>query len=106
MRKPSEFEADVLWAGSGLERLLIDVHIRCRFAGIECIGDWIPEQAAILTYCQLLEKPELGEAIFGISKAHLNAHRRSICQGSIVGATVIAAPSSANNTEDMSDLER
>ena len=44
-----------------MEEALIEVHTMCRFAGIELIGDRIPDETTILTFRHLLEKHDLAE---------------------------------------------
>jgi IS5 family transposase len=56
-----------------MEKALIEVPTMRRFAGIELISDRIPDETTILTFCHLLEKHDLGEQIFEMFKAHLNA---------------------------------
>ena len=77
-----------------MEEALIEVPTMRRFAGIELINDRIPDETTILTFRHLLEKHDLGEQIFETVKAHLNARGMTTRQGTIVDATLIAAPSS------------
>jgi len=53
----------------------------------------------------LLEKHGLGEQVFETVKAHLNARGMTMRQGTIVDATLIAAPSSSKNKEGKRDPE-
>jgi IS5 family transposase len=76
-----------------------------RFAGIELISDRIPDETTILTFRHLLEKHELGEQIFETVKTHLSARIMTMRQGTIVDATLIAAPSSTKNKEGKRDPE-
>jgi len=80
-----------------MEEALIEVPTMRRFAGIELISDRIPDETTILTFRHLLEKHTLGEQIFEIVKAHLSARGMTMRQGTIVDATLIAAPSSTKN---------
>lgn len=85
-----------------MEEALIEVPTMRRFAGIELISDRIPDETTILTFRHLLEKHTLGEQIhcfaedfdYEIVKAHLSARGMTMRQGTIVDATLIAAPSS------------
>ncbi len=52
-----------------------------------------------------MEKHELGEQIFETVKAHLSKRGMTIRQGTIVDATLIAAPSSTKNKEGTRDPE-
>jgi transposase, IS5 family len=80
-----------------MEEALIEVPTMRRFAGIELICDRSPDETTILTFHHLLEKHELGEQIFETVKAHLRARGMTMRQGTIVDATLIAAPSSTKN---------
>ena len=88
-----------------MEEALIEVPTMRRFAGIELISDRIPDETTILTFRHLLEKHELGEQIFETVKAHLSARGMTMRQGTIVDATLIAAPSSTKNKEAKRDPE-
>jgi IS5 family transposase len=75
-----------------MEEALIEVPTMRRFAGIELISDRIPDETTILTFRHLLEKHGLGEQIFDTVKALLAARGVTMRQGTIVDATLIAAP--------------
>lgn len=76
-----------------------------RFAGIKLISDRIPDETSILTFRHLLEKHELGDQIFETVNAHLSARAMTMRQGTIVDATLIAAPSSTKYEEGKRDPE-
>jgi IS5 family transposase len=80
-----------------MEDALIEVPIKRRFAGIDMISDRIPDETTILSFRHLLEKNDLGQQIFETVKAHLSARGMTMRQGTIVDATLIAAPSSTKN---------
>ena len=88
-----------------MEEALIEVPTMRRFAGIDLISDRIPDETTILTFRHLLEKHDLGEQIFETVKAHLSARGMTMRQGTIVDATLIAAPSSTKNKEGKRDPE-
>ena len=88
-----------------MEEDLIEVLTMRRFAGIDLISDRIPDETTILTFRHLLEKHHLGEQIFEIVKARLSARGMTMRQGTIVDATLIAAPSSTKNKEEKRDPE-
>ena len=75
-----------------MENGLIEVHIMLRFAGIGMITDRISDQTTILSLRQLLEKHDLGQQIYEVVKALLSARGMTMRQGTIVDATLIAAP--------------
>lgn len=70
-----------------------------RFAGIELISDQIPNETKILTFRHLLEKHGQGGQILETVKAHLSARGITMRRGTIVAATLIAAPSSTFRRE-------
>jgi len=88
-----------------MEEARIEVPSMRRFAGIDLISDRIPDETAILTFHYLLKKHELGEQIFETVKAHLSERSMTMRQGTIVKATLIAAPSSTKNKEGKRDPE-
>ena len=88
-----------------MEEALIEVPTMRRFAGIELISDRIPDETTILTFRHLLEKHGLGEQIFDTVKALLADRGVTMRQGTIVDATLIAAPSSTKNKEGKRDPE-
>jgi transposase, IS5 family len=77
-----------------MEDALIEVPTMRRFAGIDLLSDRIPDETTILTFRHLLEKHELGEQIFETVKGHLKDLGMAMKQGTIIDATLIAAPSS------------
>ena len=89
----------------GMEEALIEVPTMRRFAGIDLISDRIPDETTILTFRHLLEENELGEQIFQTVNAHLKERGMAMKQGTIIDATLIAAPSSTKNKEGKRDPE-
>ena len=79
-----------------MEDALIEVPTMRRFAGIHLISDRIPDETTILGFRHLLEKHNLGKQIFETVKAHLKANGMAMKQGTIIDATLIAAPSSTS----------
>jgi len=88
-----------------MEDALIEVATMRRFAGIALITDRIPDETTILKFRHLLETHNLGEQIFETVKAHLKANGMAIKQGTIIDATLIAAPSSTKNKKGARDPE-
>ena len=96
-----------------MEEALIEVPTMRRFAGIDMITDRIPDETTILTFRHLLEKHRLGAQIYCLAedfayetvKAHLSNRGMTMRQGTIVDATLIAAPSSTKNKEGKRDPE-
>ena len=89
----------------GMEEALIEVPTMRRFAGIDMISDRIPDETTILAFRHLLEKHNLGEQIFETVKAHLKDRGMAMKQGTIIDATLIAAPSSTKNKAGERDPE-
>jgi IS5 family transposase len=88
-----------------MEDALIEVPTMRRFAGIDMISDRIPDETTILAFRHLLEKHNLGEQIFQAVKVHLKANGMAMKQGTIIDATLIAAPSSTKNKAGERDPE-
>ena len=76
-----------------------------RFAGIALISDRIPDETTIQAFRHLLEQNDLGEQIFEAVKEHLKANGIAMKQGTIIDATIIAAPSSTKNEKRERDPE-
>lgn len=70
--------------------------MRC-FAGIELGDDRIPDEPTILTFAHLLERHGMTEAILAKVNAHLADKAITLRSGTLVDATIIAAPSSTRN---------
>jgi IS5 family transposase len=88
-----------------MEDALIEVPTMRRFAGINLISDRIPDETTILSFRHLSEKHDLGKQIFETVKRHLKANGMAMKQGTIIDATLIAAPSSTKNEKKERDPE-
>jgi len=85
-----------------MEDALIEVPTMRRFAGIDMISDRILDEPTILASRHLLEKNDLGnqiycfaeDCVYEVVKAHLKANGMAMKQGTIIDASLIAAPSS------------
>jgi len=88
-----------------MEDALIEVPTMRRFAGIDMISDRIPDETTILAFRHLLEKNDLGKQIFEVVKAQLKSNGMAMKQGTIIDATLIAAPSSTKNKAGKRDPE-
>lgn len=88
-----------------MEDALIEVATMRRFAGIALITDRIPDETTILAFRYLLEQNDLGDQIFEAVKEHLKANGMAMKQGTIIDATIIAAPSSTKNEKKERDPE-
>jgi IS5 family transposase len=87
----------------GVEEALYDSEAMRRFAGIELLDDSIPDETTVLNFRRLLERHELTEHLFAEVAAFLSEHRLLLSGGTIVDATLIAAPSSTKNARGERD---
>jgi IS5 family transposase len=87
------------------EDALYDSESMRRFAGIELAEDAVPDETTILRFRHLLEKHHLTEAIFAQIRSLLEQKRLLLKSGTIVDATIIAAPPSTKNAEGTRDPE-
>ena len=87
------------------EDSLYDIESMRRFAGIELMGHDIPDETTILRFRHLLEQHQLTERIFAEIRSLLEEKRLLLKSGTIVDATIIAAPPSTKNAEQARDPE-
>lgn len=87
------------------EDAIYDSESMRRFAGVELSDDAIPDETTILRFRHLLEKQRLTEAIFEEIKDLLEGKGLLLRSGTIVDATIIAAPSSTKNKRESRDPE-
>jgi IS5 family transposase len=87
------------------EDSLYDIESMRRFAGIELLGHDIPDESTILRFRHLLEKHRLTERIFAEIRSLLEEKRLLLKSGTIVDATIIAAPPSTKNEAKARDPE-
>jgi IS5 family transposase len=87
------------------EDAIYDSESMRRFARVELGDDRIPDESTILRFRHLLEKHGLTETIFEAVKDLLEEHRLTLRSGTIVDATIIAAPSSTKNATKTRDPE-
>ena len=76
-----------------------------RFARVELGDDIVPDETTILRFRHLLEEHRLTAAIFETVNGLLTAKRLLLKSGTIVDATIIAAPSSTKNAAQARDPE-
>lgn len=87
------------------EDALYDSEAMRRFAGVELGEEPIPDESTILRFRHLLEQHRLPEAIFAAVRGLLEEKRLLLRAGTIVDATIIAAPSSTKNAAEARDPE-
>jgi IS5 family transposase len=88
-----------------MEDALYDSESMRRFAGIDLTVDMVPDETTILRFRHLLEKHKLAEQLFAEVRALLEEKQLLLKSGTIVDATIIAAPPSTKNATQMRDPE-
>ena len=86
-----------------MEEALYEIASLRTFAGLGL--EAIPDETTILNFRHLLEASDLAEDIFKQVNAHLTRKGLLLKRGSIVDATIIAAPSSTKNSTGERDPE-
>lgn len=87
------------------EDAIYDSESMRRFAGVELSDDVVPDESTILRFRHLLEKHKLTEAMFEKINGVLEEKGLLLRSGTIVDATMIAAPSSTKNSTKSRDPE-
>jgi IS5 family transposase len=87
-----------------MEEALYEIASLRAFAHLS-LGEPIPDETTILNFRHLLEANELAEDILKAVNAHLARKGLLLKKGSIVDATIIAAPSSTKNKQGERDPE-
>ena len=85
-----------------MEESLHDTPVMRRFAQLGGL-DKIPDETTILHFCRLLETHGLAAKMLAKVNAHLDRAGLSLRAGTIVDATIIAAPSSTKNKDGERD---
>jgi IS5 family transposase len=92
-------------ADEAMEEALYDSASLRVFVGIDLGREPVPDATSLLRFRHLIEKHRLGEAIFAEVGRLLQAKGLKLSGGTIVDATLIAAPSSTKNAEQRRDPE-
>jgi len=87
-----------------MEEALYEIASLRTFAGLS-LAEAIPDETTILNFRHMLEENDLGEDILKLVNAHLSKQGLLLKRGSIVDATIIAAPSSTKNSTGERDPE-
>jgi IS5 family transposase len=87
-----------------LEDMLYEIESVRRFVGVKLSGQ-IPDETTILNFRHLLEKHSLGKKLFDEINEHLNSQGLILREGTIVDASIIAAPTSTKNKDGARDPE-
>ena len=90
-------------ADEALEDALYDSQAMRTFAGIDLSVEAVPDATTLLNFRHLLEAHDLTRRIFGEVSALLSERKLLMREGTIVDATIIAAPSSTKNARKERD---
>ena len=92
-------------ADEAMEDALYDSQALRGFAGIDLTVAAVPDATTIMNFRHWLESHELSQALFAEVSAMLEERGLLMRQGTIVDATIIAAPSSTKNKRKARDPE-
>lgn len=92
-------------ADEACEDALYDVPAFRQFCRIDLGRERVPDATTLLKFRHLLEKHELGAAMFAKVGELLHANGTRLSGGTIVDATIIAAPPSTKNSDRARDPE-
>ena len=87
-----------------MEEALYEIGSMRMFAGLSMSGP-IPDETTILNFRRMIEEHDLAPDILDRVNAHLSQKGLLLKQGTIVDATIIAAPSSTKNKDGKRDPE-
>ena len=86
-----------------MEEALHDVPMYQSFAHLDAGVGYIPDESTILRFRHLLEQHKLAESMLATLNALLEAKGLLLKRGTVVDATIIAAPSSTKNSSGKRD---
>jgi IS5 family transposase len=92
-------------AAEALEDALYDSQALQSFARIDLSAEGVPDATTLLNFRHLLETHDLCKALFTAINADLTARGLLLRAGTLVDATLIAAPSSTKNQDKQRDPE-
>jgi IS5 family transposase len=92
-------------ADEALEDAIYDSQAMRTFAGIDLSVESVPDATTLLHFRHLLEVHALSEKIFSEVNALLSEKKLAMREGTIVDATIIAAPPSTKNAQRERDPE-
>jgi IS5 family transposase len=87
------------------EEALYDSVSMREFVGIDLGHEPVPDETTILNFRHLLERHGLGKAVFERVNTYLASRGVKVAGGTIVDATILAAPSSTKNRDKARDPE-
>lgn len=85
------------YSDEGIEDAIYDSQAIRRFIGFDLTRDAVPDATTLLKFRHFLEQHQLTESIFNAINAHLCERGLFLREGTIVDATLIAAPPSTKN---------
>ena len=88
----------------GMEDMLYEVEPVRRFVGLR-LSEALPDETTILNFRRLLERRRLGEGLLAEINGHLARQGLRLRAGTVVDATIIAAPTSTKNRAGERDPE-
>src|SRR5487761_2178410 len=89
----------------GVEDAIYDSYAMRRFLGLDFAVEQVPDATTLLHFRHLLEEHKLGEKLFAAQNRIFSEQGWIMRGGSIVDATIIAAPSSTKNAAGTRDPE-
>ena len=89
----------------GVEEAIYDSYAMRKFMGLDFAVEQVPDATTLLHFRHLLEKQKLGEKLFEAQNQIFEHEGWIMRGGSIVDATIIAAPSSTKNVAGERDAE-
>lgn len=89
----------------GVEEAIYDSYAMRRFMGLDFTVEQVPDATTLLHFRHLLEKHQLGRKLFELQNEIFDEQGWIMRGGSIVDATIIAAPSSTKNAAGERDPE-
>ena len=93
------------YSDPGMEEALHDTPVLRRFAGLDAGESRMPDETTILNFRHLLEAHQLAESVFQEVVCLLTERGLILREGTIVDATLIAAPPSTKNEARKRDPE-
>ena len=91
------------FSDEGAEDAIYDSQAIRRFVGIDLNREAAPDATTLLRFRRLLEQHDLTRGIFDAINSHLAEQGLMLKEGTIVDATIIAAPSSTKNQDGQRD---
>lgn len=93
------------YSDPAMEEALHDIPLLRAFAGLDAAVDAMPDETTILKFRRRLQQHGLADKLFAEVNALLIEHGLILRQGTMVDATLIAAPTSTKNSDGKRDPE-